>query len=380
MAGIYLHIPFCKQACVYCNFYFSTSMKNKNDIVAALLKESEMRRNYLAHEPVETIYFGGGTPSLLTAEELLRVMEKLRQTFEVTPDAEITWEANPDDISSRTLKAWKKAGVNRLSIGIQSFFEQDLRWMNRAHDAQQAQDSIHACKEEGFNLTIDLIYGTPSLSDGNWIKNLELSVALDIPHLSCYALTVEPGTALYKKMLLQEGPSIDSADQARQFTLMVASLQSAGYDHYEISNFARPGKRSRHNTGYWLGKPYLGLGPSAHSYNRTSRQWNVSSNRRYLDSLAKGELPFEKEELTPVQMLNEYLMVSLRMAEGINLDYFKTAFGEQATASLNRQCEPYIQRGRMILSDGRLKLTEAGKLFADGIAADLFFEFLGERI
>jgi oxygen-independent coproporphyrinogen-3 oxidase len=351
-------------------------MKDKNDFVAALLKESELRSDYLQGERVETIYFGGGTPSLLTTDDLQRLMDQLRQTFDIAPDAEVTWEANPDDIVTSRLRAWKKSGINRLSIGIQSFFDQDLRWMNRAHDAQQAHLSIQSSKDEGLNLTIDLIYGTPTLSDEHWLKNLDLAIGLEVPHLSCYALTVEPGTALHKNMMLHKSPSIEQADQARQFTLMADKLQSAGYDHYEISNFALPDKRSRHNSGYWLGKSYLGLGPSAHSYDGTSRQWNVSSNRRYLASLAHSELAFEKEELTPVQVVNEYLMVSLRTSEGINLDYFQSAFGSAASESLRRQSQPYIQGGRMRLSKGSLTLTEAGKLFADGIAADLFFERL----
>ena len=292
MAGIYLHIPFCRQACHYCNFHFSTSLNRKNDFVAALLKEMEGRRDYIGTAPVETVYFGGGTPSLLTEEELQQIMGRIRELFPLTPDAEITLEANPDDITtSGKLKAWKQAGINRLSIGIQSFWEEDLRWMNRAHDATQAANSIRMAQDEGLdNISVDLIYGGPTLPDDHWEKNVTQAIASGIPHLSCYALTVEPRTALDKMIHQKKKAAVNPDDQARQFLLLMRWLGAAGYEHYEISNFALSGHRSRHNSSYWQGTPYLGLGPSAHSYNGSSRQWNVANNTQYIDGISAGKL------------------------------------------------------------------------------------------
>jgi len=366
MAGIYLHIPFCRQACHYCNFHFSTSLQLKNDTVDALLKEMEARRDYIGRAPVETIYFGGGTPSLLTEEELGRILNKLHALFPIAPDAELTLEANPDDMAiPGRLTTWRQAGINRLSIGIQSFFEEDLRWMNRVHNAGQALESIHKAQDAGLdNISIDLIYGTPGLSDGNWKKNVEQAFQLGIPHLSCYALTVEPRTALDTMIRQHKKEDIDPEDQARQFLLLMDWVAAAGYEHYEISNFSLPGRRSRHNTSYWQGKPYLGLGPSAHSYDgAASRQWNIANNALYIKNPGSH---IEKEILTPVQQLNEYIMISLRTMEGLDLGRVP----QQEV--LLRQAEKYIKEGKMILKDNRLVLTREGKLFADGIAAALF--------
>lgn len=381
MAGIYLHIPFCKQACHYCNFHFSTSLKTRNDFVAALLKETGLQQEYLNGEPVETIYLGGGTPSLLDFPELQAILEKLYHTFNIAEGAEITLEANPDDMDLLKIKAWKKAGINRLSIGIQSFFNEDLRWMNRAHNALQAIDSIEAAQAEGFsNISIDLIYGGPTLSDEHWQQNVEQAIALQISHLSCYALTVEPKTALSKMIAGRKTMAVNPDDQARQFLLLMQWLEAAGYEHYEISNFARPGKRSRHNTAYWSagadgrGKKYLGLGPSAHSYNGTSRQWNISNNAVYIQSINENRVPFEKEELTTVQTLNEYIMTSLRTMEGISLDHISEHFGSSAAETLVSMARPHIGNLKLKNERERLVLTREGKLFADGIAADLFFE------
>ncbi len=283
MAGIYLHIPFCRQACHYCNFHFSTSLKGKNDFVGALLKEMRLRKDYIGGEPVETIYFGGGTPSLLEAGELEAIMEGLRMHFVIDPGAEITLEANPDDIEGIRLEAWRVAGINRLSIGIQSFFEADLQWMNRAHNAVQAGECIRMAQEEGFrNISIDLIYGGPTLPDSHWMENVDRAIALQIPHLSCYALTVEPRTALDKMIQQHKKQDVSPDDQARQLLLLMDWMKQSGYEHYEISNFALPGHRSRHNSAYWQGKTYLGLGPSAHSYNGVSREWNVANNALYI--------------------------------------------------------------------------------------------------
>jgi oxygen-independent coproporphyrinogen III oxidase len=393
MAGIYLHIPFCRQACHYCNFHFSTSLNRKNDFIIALLKEMELQKQYIGGETVDTVYFGGGTPSLLEPGELERIMEGLNAHFTITPGAEITMEANPDDIGGRPasanasdsahdpvpaaekLRAWQRAGINRLSIGVQSFFEEDLRWMNRAHDAGQAFASLRLAQDQGFdNISIDLIYGGPTLPDDRWEQNVEQAVRMSIPHLSCYALTVEPATALDKMIRGKKVAAVNPDAQARQFLSLMDWLATAGYDHYEISNFALPGKRSRHNSSYWQAKAYLGLGPSAHSFDGGSRQWNVANNARYIDSLLGGKVPFEKEELSPLQQLNEYIMISLRTGEGCNLDMVGKRFGEDAARDLRKKAERYIQQGKIKeLNSLCLALTREGKLLADGIAADLFF-------
>ena len=374
MAGIYVHIPFCKKACHYCNFHFSVSLKNKNDFIQALLKETQLQQNYLQQEPVNTVYFGGGTPSLLTRQDLQQIMDQLRQTFDVAPQAEITLEANPDDISAASLAHWKLAGINRLSIGVQSFFEEDLRWMNRAHTAGQASTSITLAREAGFyNLSIDLIYGGPGLTDEKWQQNVATALAFDIPHLSCYALTVETGTALQKMIEQHRKEAVDPDKQARHFLLLMDWLQQAGYEHYEISNFAKPGYASRHNTSYWAGIQYLGLGPSAHSFNGSSRRWNIANNALYIQSLVENKLAFEEERLTATQRLNEYIMTSLRTHEGLNTTYIAQHFGQAATALLYKNSGKYIT-GQQLLRNGEvLQLTTEGKLFADGIAADLFF-------
>ena len=374
MAGIYVHIPFCKQACYYCNFYFSTSLKSRNDFVAALLKEIELQKEYLNGEGIETIYFGGGTPSLLADEAFQQIVEKLFDSFAIVPDAEITIEANPDDITPEKIKNWKKRGVNRLSLGIQSFFDEDLKWMNRAHDALQSIYSIDTAIGEGLpNISIDLIYGMPTLPDRHWKRNVDKAIALNITHLSCYALTIEPGTALKKMISAKKKEDTNQEDQARQFLLLMQWMEQAGFEHYEISNFALPGKMSRHNTSYWEGKKYLGLGPSAHSYNGSSRQWNVSNNIRYIQSLEKNALLFEKEILTDVQSLNEYIMTSLRTISGIDLDYVSKRFGDAVSGILKENSQKHIRNSTLWEKNSKLVLSREGKLFADGIAADLFF-------
>jgi len=369
-----LHIPFCKQACNYCNFHFSTSIRNKNDFVSSLLKEIELQHHFLGNECIKTIYFGGGTPSLLTFEDLGEIFLCLRNNFNIDPDPEITLEANPDDISGKKLSHWRSAGINRLSIGVQSFFDEDLHWMNRAHHASQSLSSISAALVEGFsNISIDLIYGTPTLSDGNWNRNIDQALELGIPHLSCYALTVEPKTLLSKLIAEKKSKDIDPSDQARQFELLMNWLKGAGYEHYEISNFAQPGYRSKHNASYWEGKNYLGLGPSAHSYNGLFRQWNVSDNARYIQALKNGGLAFEKEELTPVQRLNEYIMISLRTSEGCDLIYIEKKFAKMAMTRLAESASTHQERSMLRVEAKRIILNDQGKLFADGIASDLFF-------
>jgi oxygen-independent coproporphyrinogen-3 oxidase len=373
MAGIYIHIPFCKQACHYCNFHFSTSLQLKNDFLEALLKEVALQKNYLDGEVTETIYFGGGTPSLLQAGELSDILSAIHSNFAVSANAEITLEANPDDINTEKLTHWKEGGINRLSIGVQSFAEEDLRWMNRAHTAGQAINSIKQAQDAGFhNLTIDLIYGTPTLPDAAWQKNVQQAIALHIPHLSCYALTVEPGTPLSGMIRKNKIIPVSTDDQARQFLLLMEWLQQAGYEHYEISNFALPGKRSQHNSSYWRGKKYLGLGPSAHSFNGNSRQWNIANNALYIQSLKNNILSFEKEQLTVTQQLNEYIMTALRTIEGVNVHHIIEIFGADAGSKLQQASKKFIDNNTLQVINNRLRLTNEGKLFADGIAAELF--------
>ena len=378
MAGIYVHIPFCKQACHYCNFHFSTSLQRKNELMAALLKEAALQSNYLDNADVHTLYFGGGTPSLLPAEDLQRIMESLHLHFSIPADAEITVEANPDDISAEILRDWKEAGVNRLSIGTQSFSDEDLKWMNRAHSALQAEKSILLAREAGFeNLTIDLIYGIPGLTDDRWKLNVDKACSLGIQHLSCYALTVENKTALHSMIQQGKKAPVNNDDQARQFLLLMDWMEANGFEHYEISNFAQPGHRSLHNSSYWNGTPYLGLGPSAHSFNGKSRQWNLQNNSLYIQSLEKNRIPFEREETGPIHALNEYIMTSLRTMEGCSLEEIEKRFGKDKALEIMEFSLPWISNNKLVRKENNLVLTREGKLLADGISADLFFTATG---
>ncbi len=372
MAGIYIHIPFCKKACNYCNFHFSVNQKLMPEIVSSLVKEATLRKEYLSQK-IETVYFGGGTPSLLSGNQLSHILNELHQIFSIVDSAEITLEANPDDILIEKLSEWKNAGINRLSIGVQSFFEDDLHWMNRAHNADQALASISNAQKAGFeNISIDLIYGGPTLTEEHWQQNLQIANSFLIPHLSCYALTVEPKTVLSKKIINKELSDIDHEKQANQFNQLQAFALLAGYNHYEISNLALQGKESKHNANYWSGEHYLGLGPAAHSFNGISRQWNVSNNSLYVTSIQQNNIPFEIEFLTTTQKLNEYIMTSLRTSKGINLNNIKLIAGESISAKILRESEKYILSEKVELNLGHLILTNQGKFYADGIAADLF--------
>jgi oxygen-independent coproporphyrinogen-3 oxidase len=374
MAGIYIHIPFCKKACHYCNFHFSTAKDQVPAMIDAIRKEAALNRSYIS-ENIETIYFGGGTPSLLSGEEIRTIIGDIHALFTVADDAEITLETNPDDISQEHLSGWKQAGVNRLSIGIQSFFEDDLQWMNRAHNATQALDAVKLAQQEGFqNITIDLIYGTPGLTDEKWKQNIETALSLHVPHLSCYALTVEPKTALAKMIATHQSEDVDADKQARHFSILTKCLSAAGFEHYEISNFALPGFRSRHNSSYWQGKTYLGLGPSAHSFNGKSRQWNLANNSLYVTAIGKGEIPFEEELLTDTQRLNEYIMTSLRTIEGTSLSKIAVDFGESNALTVSGAAQKHIDLGHLKKVIDVLQLTAEGKFLADGIAADLFVD------
>ncbi len=375
MAGIYIHIPFCKQACHYCDFHFSTNPALQNDFTGALLKEIPLRVSYLQGEPIETIYFGGGTPSLMPAKAIGEILKSIQQHFEIGEAPEITLEANPDDMDPVSLERWKEMGINRLSIGIQSFFEEDLQWMNRAHTALQALDAPRAARHAGIdNISLDLIYGSPGLTEEKWRKNLLTAISLDPSHLSCYALTVEPKTALFQLIRRKKSPDIEPDKQASQFLMGIQVLESAGYEHYEISSFAKPGKRSRHNSSYWQSKKYLGLGPSAHSFDGRNRHWNMANNALYIKSLDSGQWYGEAEELQPKDRLNEYIMTSLRTLEGLDLRYVCEEFGKEKELALKTNTGVYIRSSQMIHAGDRLTLTPEGKLFADGIASALFFD------
>lgn len=340
----------------------------------ALLKEAEEEKNYLGCDQVQTIYFGGGTPSLLTQNECDLILDAINKNYTLATNAEITFEANPDDINADQLKGWQMAGINRLSIGIQSFFDEELLWMNRAHHANQSRQSIELCQLSGFsNLSIDLIYGSPLLTDQMWEENLKQALALDIPHLSCYALTVEEKTPLYKMIHAHTASEIDNDKQARQFLLLMQCLRESGYDHYEVSNFAKPGYKSRHNTGYWKGEKYLGLGPSAHSYNGKERRWNIANNHLYCKGIMDHTWQRETETLTPVQSLNEYIMTSLRTSDGLDLRHIEKQWGHDESIQTQKGLQKYLSSGHAFLTNGQVQLSDEGMLMADGIASALFF-------
>lgn len=374
MAGIYIHIPFCKQACSYCDFHFSTSLKSKEAFVSSLLHETELQKNYLGTDTIiETIYFGGGTPSLLSADELDKIFKTLYDNFSIAKNAEITLEANPDDLSKTKLQELKKSPVNRLSIGIQSFFEGDLKLMNRAHNSQQAENCIKESQDIGFeNITIDLIYGTPGLSNDNWIKNLTKAFDFGVPHLSCYSLTVEDKTPLKSHIKKGKVKPVDEEQSAEQFLILMEETAKNSYEQYEVSNFCKPGFHSRHNSNYWKGIKYLGLGPSAHSFDGNSRQWNVSNNFRYIQSITENKIPAEKEILTTEQKFNEYMMTGLRTSTGISIEKVQTEFGEDYLSILLTEAKNYIDCKKIILKKNHLILTNAGKLIADRISSDFF--------
>ncbi len=373
-AGIYLHIPFCKQACVYCNFHFSTSVKYKDDVLQAILKELELRKNYLEGTEIETVYFGGGTPSLLTADEINRIYDVILRNYPVEQMKEFTLEANPDDLDKSYLKSLRNTPVNRFSIGVQSFRDEDLRYMHRAHSATQADYAIKAAQDAGFsNLTIDLIYGTPGLTDAAWKMNLSKIKELAIPHFSAYALTVEEKTALHHNILTKKTTPVDPEQAAGQFEILVEQAAVMGFEQYEISNFALPGRYAVHNTNYWRGVPYLGIGPSAHSFNGAARGWNVANNALYAKSILQDRKPpFEEEQLTPEQRLNEYIMTSLRTMWGCDLDKIAAEWDSAFTPKVERSSDLFREKGWMVRDGAKLLLTSKGKLFADRIAAELF--------
>ncbi len=375
MAGIYLHIPFCKQACHYCDFHFSTSLKYKDDLLRAMHRELELRKGLLGNQSIETIYFGGGTPSILGADEIQRFLDSIGSLYPVAADAEITLEANPDDLDAASVKELRKTAINRFSIGVQSFFEDDLRWMNRAHSASEAESSVKRVQDAGFeNITIDLIYGFPILSNQKWQGNMEKTISLDVPHISAYSMTVEQKTALAHFIKKGKEPAMADSQGAEQFLMLSERLEMAGYEHYEISNFAKPGRYSRHNSNYWRGIPYLGIGPSAHSYNGEMRFWNIANNSKYIQSLIKDIIPAESEILRPADKCNEYVMTSLRTIWGIDLQKIETEFGLHYRSRLEEEMTHFLDKGWIARKGEQVYLTKEGKLFADHIAAELFVE------
>jgi oxygen-independent coproporphyrinogen-3 oxidase len=380
MSGIYIHIPYCKQACHYCDFHFSTSLKKKDEMVLALAKEIEMRKSEFKDDAVETIYFGGGTPSILNVSDLKLLIDTVYSNFSVIENPEITLEANPDDLTpilsfrgTRNLfKEFKAIGVNRLSIGIQSFFEDDLKLMNRAHNSEEAKSCLEIATQYFDNISIDLIYGMPNMSNEKWLHNIETALSFNIPHISSYALTVEPKTALHT--FIQKGiiPQLDDEVAQEHFHLLLDKLEENGFIHYELSNFGKENYFSKNNSSYWLGKKYIGIGPSAHSYDGEKRGWNVSNNTLYLKSIQENKLPLETETLTKTDRYNEYVMTGLRTIWGISLDRIATEFGKTYLDYLNQQAAKYIEDHLLFIDDNILRTTKSGKFLSDGIASDLF--------
>lgn len=373
MSGIYIHIPFCKQACHYCDFHFSTSLKKKSELVSALQNELVLRKNELPNEPIKTIYFGGGTPSLLNLEELTAIFKTIYAEFTIAENPEITLEANPDDLSEEKINELANSKINRLSIGVQSFFEEDLKLMNRAHNAEEALNSIKLARSKFDNISVDLIYGIPGMSNERWQKNIQILLDLDIPHISSYALTVEPNTALQKFIEKGKIKPVDDAAAAQHFETLRTVLKNAGFEHYEFSNYGKPGYFSQNNTAYWLGKPYLGIGPSAHSYDGNNRKWNIANNTLYIKAIEKSELPLEVEELSITDRYNEYIMTRLRTYFGVDLVEVESEFGKEYLEYLKEQSVVLFEKELLRIENNVMHITEKGTFLSDGIAADLFY-------
>lgn len=370
--SIYIHIPFCKQACHYCDFHFSTSLQKKDELILALCKELVLRKEELPGV-VNTIYFGGGTPSLLSAHEIKTIIDAVYSNFEVCNNPEITLEANPDDLSEEKIKELSETPINRLSIGIQSFFEADLKMMNRAHNVSEAFSCINNAKKYFENISIDLIYGIPGMTNARWKENLQMALDFEVPHLSSYALTVEPRTAL--KKFIDKGiiAPVDDAVAKEHYEILVAMTEKAGYDNYEFSNFSKPGFFSRNNTAYWEAKSYLGIGPSAHSYSGNSRSWNISNNTIYIKSIMEGKLPIEREILSVEDRYNEYIMTASRTKKGIVLEKVELDFGKEYLEYLLSQAVEHLEDGLLDKENNVLRISKKGKFLGDGIASDLFW-------
>lgn len=373
MAGIYIHIPFCKQACHYCDFHFSTSLKKKEQMLAGLKHEMALRQNELDGEIIETIYFGGGTPSILEVDEINDLIQTVYNLFEVNENPEITLEANPDDLDKATLYKLAASRVNRLSIGIQSFYEDDLKMMNRAHNSTEAIECLEIATSLFDNISIDLIYGIPNMSNERWLSNVQRILDLGIPHISCYALTVEERTALNK--LIKKGviPSPEEEVAHQHFMLLIETLKANGYIHYELSNFAKPEYYSKNNSAYWLGKKYLGIGPSAHSFDGVHRSWNIANNSLYIKDISEDKLPREIEELNLTDRYNEYIMTGLRTIWGVDLTRVEREFGKTYHDYLVKLSASFLEEELMHKEGDILTITNKGKFLSDGIASDLFY-------
>ncbi len=379
MAGIYIHIPFCKQACYYCDFHFSTSLKKKDELIQTLIKELALRKIELENQSIETIYFGGGTPSLLTNHELQLLIDSVYENYKVIENPEITLEANPDDLSNNQINDLTNTRINRLSIGIQSFFEDDLKSMNRAHSSEEAKKCLSVATQHFDNITIDLIYGIPDMSLEKWNKNLEMAFDFGINHISSYALTVEPKTALDTFIKKGTYPPIDENLALQHFNHLIEKTTKHGFVHYEISNFGKPNYFSKHNTSYWQGKPYIGIGPSAHSFSKTQRSWNVANNSKYIQSIHDNKLPNTIENLSIKDQYNEYIMTGLRTIWGVSLYKIEAEFGIEFLQYLKRSSEKFINKELLEITTfsgspnlNVLKTTQKGKFLVDGIASELF--------
>jgi len=373
MPGIYIHIPYCKQKCHYCNFYSLATTRYRDELVPALIHEMNLQQEYLNSKTISTIYFGGGTPSILKVSDVQKLLSAIYSFFPVDENVEITLEANPDDLSKQKLSELKAIGINRLSIGIQSFEDKDLQFLHRNHTGRQAVNSIKRSQEAGFsNLSIDLIYGIPSLDSVHWESNLLRALELNVPHISAYALTVEERTPLAVSISRGKLPEIDESAQEQHFNILVDLLEAHGYLHYEISNFCRPGSFSRHNSAYWKGDTYLGIGPSAHSYNGISRQWNVSNLALYYESIRQEKVHFEREMLSLAQRFNEYIMTSLRTMWGANLNVVQKEFGHEWVKQALSDSAKFLENDQLEIKDHVLYLTRKGKFLADGIASEFF--------
>jgi len=373
LASIYIHIPYCKQKCTYCNFHFRTAQNDKIEMLKSIKKEIELRKFYLNGATISSIYFGGGTPSILNKEEIESIIQTIYHHFTIDINAEITLECNPDDLDKKMLTDLKEIGINRLSIGIQSFDDDDLKFMNRSHNAKEALECIHLAKEAEFNnITIDLIYGLPNQSNEKWKQNLKQMLDLNIQHFSAYALTVEPKTVLKHLIDKQKVIPLDDKITVEHFNTLAQIATENDFIHYEISNFGKQGFFSNHNTAYWKNQHYLGVGPSAHSFNETSRQWNLASNKQYIEMVNANNAYFEIEQLSNAQQYNEYIFTALRTMWGVELDYIKTQFGATAHQYFEKQVSNWVNQGKIKQLENNYTLTSRGKLYADAISSDLF--------
>lgn len=372
-----MHIPFCKQACYYCDFHFSTSLKRKEEMLISIKKELMLRKGELKNQKIETIYFGGGTPSLLSIRDLDAIFKVIYSNYNVVEKPEITLEANPDDLSESKIKELAKSPINRLSIGIQSFFEDDLKFMNRAHTAEESKKSLSLATRYFNNITIDLIYGVPNMSNGKWLENLQIAFEFGVPHISSYALTVEEKTALYNLIKKGKIPPVDENLALQHFNILVEETEKQGFVQYEISNFGKQGYFSKHNMSYWLGENYLGIGPSAHSFNGSERAWNVSNNAKYIKTLNENKLPLETEKLSVNNQFNECIMTGLRTIWGVDFNSIEQQFGLGYLIHLEKNAQPFIEKKLLKIQlnergNSILTTTKEGKFLADGIASDLF--------